>query len=215
MEKELKIAELAKLWGCSVPTTWNRINKEGLITFKKKDENNKEINYVRISEEFINQFILNNVNNVYKDVNNGYYEDMLNVNNVNKDFNNVNNNVYDAEIINENNDFNKNVFDRLKTVYEDYNNEVKNLYNEISEYKAKQLLLEDKASREGFYINENNELKKVINNKDNVIKCLLTIIIIFIMCSLTLITYFITVNNVSNTESNFTFSEAIQEEINK
>ena len=42
-EKELKIAELAELWGVSVPTTWNRIKKEGLITFKKKDKNKETL----------------------------------------------------------------------------------------------------------------------------------------------------------------------------
>ena len=47
MEKELKIAELSALWGVSVPTTWNRIRKEGLQTFIKKNENNKEVNYVK------------------------------------------------------------------------------------------------------------------------------------------------------------------------
>ena len=55
MEKELKIAELANIWGVSVPTCWNRIKKEGLTTIKKKDETNKDITYITISDNLINK----------------------------------------------------------------------------------------------------------------------------------------------------------------
>lgn len=230
MEKELKISELAKLWGCSVPTTWNRINKEGLTTIKKKDIDNKNISYVTISDDIIKKYLEEDVNNVYKGVNNVYYEDMLKVNNVNnevyKDVNNVYEDIINAEVVHEDNVSASNIIERLTTlnkdynedlkrVYEDYNKDLKNLYNEISEYKSKQLLLEDKANRESFYINENNELKKVIDGKENIIKWLLSIIIIFIMCFITFITYFITVNINVNNSSDITFEEAIKSEINR
>ena len=71
MEQEMKIAELATFWGVSVPTTWNRIRKEGLSTVTKKNENNKEITYVTISDEILKSYVINANNNVNKDLNNG------------------------------------------------------------------------------------------------------------------------------------------------
>ena len=63
MEKCLKVAELATIWGVSVPTTWNRVPKEGLETVIKKDENGKDINYINITDDIINKYINNVVNN--------------------------------------------------------------------------------------------------------------------------------------------------------
>ena len=84
-EKELKIAELATVWGVSVPATWNRVRKEGLKTVKKIDENRKEVTYVIVSEEIVNKY-LSAVNN---GINNRYYEELLTSNNINNDINNV------------------------------------------------------------------------------------------------------------------------------
>ena len=55
-EKEFKIAELASVWGVSVPATWNRVRKEELKTIKKVDENRKEVTYVIVSNEIINKY---------------------------------------------------------------------------------------------------------------------------------------------------------------
>lgn len=159
MEKELKIAELASIWGVSVPTTWNRIKKNELKTFIKKDENNKEVNYVSISEEKINEYIIK-VNNNNK---NGYYEDMLNVDN-------DDNNVIDAEYVRQEAIKAPAVIDSfingLKTVYDDCNKRIEKVNEELIMYKSQSLLLEEKTSREGLYLQEINELK-TINNKVN------------------------------------------------
>lgn len=197
MEKELKIAELAALWNVSVPTCWNRIKKERLITFKKKDETNKDISYVSISDEIINKYVINEVNNVYKDVNNGYYEDMLNVNNVNNPeiVNNTNDIIKD--IINLNKGYNED----LKTVYNDYYNRLERLQNELIDYKSKVPLLEDRANREGLYLKEIEDLKKVNKTDKILIKVLTTLLIIIIMFIITFITYFITVYNLNNAET--------------
>ena len=90
-------------------------------------------------------------------------------------------------------------------VFESNNDRILQLTNELITAKQKQLLLEDKAGREGFYIDENNKLqkeikakeeehKKVIDRKDKLIKTLITVIVINIICILMLITYFSTVN---------------------
>ena len=155
MQKELKISELASIWSTSVPTTWNRIRKEGLTTFKKKDENNKEVSFVTISEDVLNKYI-NNVNNLD---NNVYYEDMLNVNNVNNNVENIK--TQDTQVFNK--DDIKDIINTITTVNNDYNDRLKTLTDELITYKSKTLLLEDAKGREGYYINEINELKKENN----------------------------------------------------
>lgn len=196
MEKELKIAELSALWNVSVPTCWNRIKKEGLTTFKKKDETNKDITYIRISEEIINKYVINEVNNLYKDINNVYYEDMLNVNNVNNP-ETVNNT---SDIIKDLINLNKGYNEELKTVYNDYNNRLERLQEELITYKSKVPLLEDRANREGLYLKEIEDLKKENKSDKILIKVLITLLIIIIMVIIMFITYFITVDNLNNTE---------------
>lgn len=171
MERELKIAELASIWSVSVPTTWNRIKKNNLTTFIKKDENNKEVNYVRISEEKLNEYIINIKNNDK----NGYYEDMLNVDN-------DDNNVIDAEYTKQDTIKAPAVFDSfingLKTVYDDCNERINKVNEELITYKSKALLLEEKTNREGLYLQEINTLKK---DNNILLKWLITVIILAIL----------------------------------
>lgn len=213
MEKELKISELAELWHTSVPTTWNRIKKMGLKTFIKKNESNKEINYIRISDEQINEYVIKDVNNVNNNVNNGYYEDLLNFNKDYKDLNNINNCTdngekthLDGNLIKEtietlttvNNDYNE----RLMKVYNDYNERLQEVNNELINFKSKTLLLEDKAGREGLYINEINELKKDNNRQRILIYLLITVIVFLIFGLIGYLTYNITVNNLHDSVNN-------------
>lgn len=205
MEKELKIAELAELWGVSVPTTWNRIKKEGLKTFIKKNESNKDINYVSISDELINSYVIN-VNNYFNKVkNNGYYEETLRDNNINK----LDNNIIDAEY----SMIKPNPVQEFITVFKDYNNDLKTIqndynnrlqqyndelikaYEELSTVKSRQLLLEDKANREGIYINKIDELKKENHRSQLFIKLLTTVIVCLLLVIIGYITYNIGVNN--------------------
>jgi hypothetical protein len=177
MEKELKIAELSALWGVSVPTTWNRIRKEGLQTFIKKNENNKEVNYVRVSDDVINQYVINDNNNVSNTVNNGYYEDML--------INNNGNNIVKNPQTQANKDYSREDLQELITtitsVNESYNNRIETLTNRLINAESKQLLLEDKANREGMYINEINGLKKENNRYKLYNNLLITVIITLII----------------------------------
>lgn len=182
MEKELKMSELATIWGVSVPTTWNRVRKMGLKTFIKKNETNKDINYVSISDEQIKEYVININNNNNNVNNNGYYEDMLNTNNVvNKD-----DNIIDAEYTREFPRLLPEVMARLNEVCNEQNqqiininnahneqlinvyNGVKDVYEELAIHKANTVLLEDKKASEGLYLNEIKELKqeKEALNKD-------------------------------------------------
>lgn len=201
-EKELKISELANIWAVSVPTTWNRVRKEDLKTVKKVDENRKEVNYVVISDEIINKYILTVNNNV----NNRNYEDILTDNNVNEDIKNNENDIIDAEytlsktsqlseVINTltvaSNSFNEKLitlyednYNRLQTLRKNYNDHLQELSKELIDYKSKALLLEDKADREGFYTNEINTLKK---DNNLLLKGLITLLIMFIITFVSLV----------------------------
>ena len=172
-EKELKISELANIWAVSVPTTWNRVRKEDLKTVKKVDENRKEVNYVVISDEIINKYVLTVNNNV----NNHNYEDILTDNNINE---NVNNNLkYGNDSISA-----SEMFDKLSTLNKEYNDRLERVNEELMSYKSKSLLLEDKAGREGFYINEINTLKK---DNNLLLKGLITLLIMFIITFVSLV----------------------------
>lgn len=181
MNKELKISELANIWGTSVPTTWNRIRKEGLTTFKKKDENNKEVNFVSISEEILNNYI-NNINNPD---NNVYYEDMLKVNNVVNSEKQATKGFNSEDI--------KDIITTITTVNNDYNDRLKTLTDELITYKSKTLLLEDAKGREGYYINEISELKKE-NNRSKLYNKIFIAVITVLIC---VITYCVTIMTVS------------------
>lgn len=224
MEKELKISELTQIWGTSVPTVWNRVKKEGLQQVKKVDENNKEVTYIRISEDLINKYVVNVNNNVNNAVNNGYYEDMLKVNNVNNNVINPENDVIDAEytiaksnklaeVVNTlttvNNDYNERLttlyednYNQLQTLNKDYNDRLGELTKELVDYKSKALLLEDKAGREGYYINEINVLKKDYKGLITINEKLKYVVGILVVVVVGLLTYLITVNNTIKNLSN-------------
>lgn len=183
MEKELKVSELAALWNTSVNTAWNRIKKHNLITVKKPSENNQEITYVTVSEEILNLYIKSNNNNLNNNVNNTNYEELLTPNN------------NDNNIINQIIELNNN-----------FNNKLSTLTDELIEAKSKQLLLTDKADREGYYVNEINTLKKdndKLNNDNYKLKNIISILLISLLSIVIifLLVLFIVVNKpVSNND---------------
>lgn len=207
MEKCLKVAELATVWGVSVPTTWNRIRKEGLETVIKKDENGKDINYINISEDVIKKYINNPVNNQNNANNNGYYEDMLRDNNIN----NSQNDVLDADYTMVNNNDIKNLYDRYITDTNGYKDELINVYKELTEVKSRALLVDmsqqakDKLEAENEVLKTDN--KKLLNRN----KWLTTFLITLIMVLTAVIITLFAVNNVSsNHTSNVSSSEQVK-----
>lgn len=202
MEKEVKVSELAAIWGVSVPTTWNRIRKEGLETFKKKDENGKEINYIYVSEEVIKKYINNVYNNVNEVNNNGYYEDMLSDNKVNNALLSSNNYLSSSDL-----------FDKLTTLNNEYNDRLERLNNELITSEKQRLLLEDKAGREGLYLKEINELKTDNERLKTRNKTLFTVLTVILTVLITVLITLIIVNNIQsekNAQKNPAQQEVIQ-----
>lgn len=206
MEKCLKVAELATIWGVSVPTTWNRVRKEGLETVIKKDENGKDINYINISDEVLNKYINNVVNNQNNVNNNGYYEDLLSNNNVN----NSSNDVIDADYTMVHNNDVKNLYDRYITDTNGYKDELISVYKELTEVKSRALLVDmsqqakDKLEAEYELLKTDN--KKLLNYNKWLIIVLITLLV-------TLITVLITLQIVNNTHYDSSIYDGIKKEV--
>lgn len=200
MEKEIKISELARIWNVSVNATWTRIKKEGLITIKKMD-NNREITFVTVSDEILNKYMVNNVNN---GVNNGNYEELLTDDNTSQP-------LASTEIIDKMIKFSNEVQERLITINNEHNEVVNNLNEQLITYKSQNLFLEDKSSKDAsnaeYYKNKVFELTQEYNkdkteltqqlNKDKIEVVnkakkpfIIALIIVSIMC-VTLLTGFI------------------------
>lgn len=188
MEKELKISELAQVWGVSIPTVWKTIEKIGLKPFKKKDENNRNVYHVVISDEHINENFKEGVINHYKGcykVNKVYKEDLQG------DYKggiNPQDDFIEGEFTCDENVFRVSAIDKITELNKEFinilnikNDEVINLYKEVYNLKSEQKLLEDKASREGVYLKEINDLKKENRGYKGIIKgFIISLIILFV-----------------------------------
>lgn len=232
MEKELKIAELAALWNVSVTATWARVNKDGLKTFKKVDETGKMVTFVHVSENDINKYLKTVINGN----NNRYYKDMLSNNNGSKveedvvdvEYSRVvaNNNGELLEIIKTvNNDFNERLAmfydgynEQLLTINNNYNEHLQRLTDELITCKQKELLLEDKAGREGLYLQQIQELEVDKKGLLKVVYGLIIFIVLLLIFITGVIGYNYAVNNVvkdvDNNIINQGLKELIQEETN-
>jgi hypothetical protein len=177
MNEEIKIADLARLWNVSVNTVWARIKKEGLLTSKRLD-NNKEITFVSVPEEILKKYAVNNVINHTNNVDN---EELLTANNPHNEINNP----QTVDIIERIMTYSQGVNEQLIAINNNYNEELRTVNNELMKYKSQMPLLEDKASREGLYLKEINELKEVNNNvhkRNEALKnWLITVIILMIL----------------------------------
>lgn len=172
MEREIKVADLASIWGVSVNTTWKRIKNEKLLTVQKP-VNNREITFVIIDEEVLQKYRDNEV------VNNNVREDLLSDDNTNKPSN--------SEIIEKIMEYSEGVNKHLIELNEVHNQRILSLNEEIMKYKERLPLLEDKASREGLYIKEINELKTVNENNNKRYNRLFTTLITVIILAIIII----------------------------
>ncbi|MCD7779852.1 MAG: hypothetical protein LUH05_04190 [Candidatus Gastranaerophilales bacterium] len=208
MEKKLSVSEFAELAGTTAKTIYQRIlnnselpENEQLNTVKEKIKG-REVTVIITDYQQIELY-----KNLYgkEPVNNLQYEDILTDNNISDT--EINGNIQVKN--NNNNDFDNDIVDKILTINDKYNNrlelvynELKTANNELAEVKSKQLLLEDKASREGLYLNEINTLKKDYNKLSNINKLLITVIILLLTVIIIAITYFITVNYISKNVNN-------------
>lgn len=215
MEKKLMIADFAALVGTTSKTIYQKINKfdelpvnEKLVTVKEKVKG-REVTLIVTSSEQINYYkTLYGKNPV---IESKYYETLTDneslkpVNNVSETVENlkqpvktpyngiIDNNIYE-QLLTINNDWN----DR----YEQKTTEVITLYKELADVKGRQLLLEDKAGREGLYIKEINELKADNNRQKHFIYMLIAVIVILLLSVTGYITYNIAVNNINKPVNN-------------
>lgn len=198
MEKRLNVADFAALVGTTAKTIYQKIDNydnlpvnEKLTTVKDRVKG-REITLIVTSDEQIAYY-----KNLYSKeiVNEGECYDNLTFNNgqipVNELQNTVNNN--------NNNSYSPDAFERLMTLNETYLNRIETVTNELIDYKSKTLLLEDKASREGLYLNNIRELETENNQLKTHNKVLITVLSVIISVLLTvIITLFIVNNGVNN-----------------
>jgi len=194
MERKMNVADFAALVGTSSKTIYEKINNfdelpgiEQLITVNEKVKG-RTIKLIVTNSEQIEYY-----KNLYgkNTVIDGEYYENVTVNNLNKPVNEVQETVKSIN----NNGFNGDMFERLITVNNEFNNRIEQLTNRVIAAESKQLLLEDKASREGIYINEINELKRVNKRYQLFNKGLITVIIMLLIVIIGYITFTIGVNN--------------------
>lgn len=212
----MNVAEFAALVGTTSKTIYGKIQNSGelpvneqLKTVREKIKGREVMLIVTDSEQ------IEYYKNLYgkNTVNDGEYYETLTDNNGYKlrdEFQEpVKNLISEA--------FNVDIYDKFITFNENFNNrleqkntELMNVYKELSTVKQSQLLLEDKASREGMYINEINDLKKENNRNQLLIKLLITVIVMLFMVIVGYVTFTIGVNNGNSTpEQNSVVEQAI------
>lgn len=207
MKKKVSVSEFAAEVGTTAKTIYERIKKNSELPLNEQLETvnekvkGREVTLINTDTDQIEIY-----KNIYgKDtVIEGEYYETLTDNNGYKTFNNVNENVK----INENNSSAPDLFERLTTLNNEYNNRIDTVKNELIEVN-KQLatangnlkLLEYQAGRDALILNENQELKKETKRKSKVINILVTVIILLLIVIITAATYFITVNNLQKTEN--------------
>jgi hypothetical protein len=194
MEKKFSVAEFAALVGTTAKTIYQKIDNyenlpvnEQLATVKEKVKG-REITFVVTDSEQIEYFKNLYSKNIVNECN--YYENVTN----NNGYSQVNNSVNNFES-NNNNKNNSDMFDKLMTLNETYLNRIETVTNELMEYKSRSLLLEDKASREGMYLNNIRELETENNKLKNSNKVLVTILSVIISVLLTVLLTLVIVNN--------------------
>ena len=203
MERKLKFAEFAELIGVTAKTVYKMEERKEITTVTEK-VNNRSTRLVVTNDEEIRHF-----KNVYSNspVDNGNYEDIVTNNNESLNCNNSSQST-------ENNEFMHKMFDKIVLLNEEYNNRIARLNEELTNSKSQLMFLEDKASKEGLYLNEIKELRtentelltlqkqlstenealkkdkeKVINEKEKVANRLVIVVVVLLMVIVSLITF--------------------------
>ncbi len=200
MERRMKIADFAELVGTTPKTIYARLQNNGELPVNEqlKTVNEKvkgrEIAFIVTNSEQINLY-----KEIYgkSNVIDGEYYETLTDNDGYKPVNEVNEEVKS----NIDNDFARDILDKLITINNDYNNrleqkntELLTVQKELITAQSQRLLLEDKASREGLYLKEINELKEVNNNvnkRNERLKNWLITVIILLILGLSTLTIFL------------------------
>lgn len=194
MEKKLKVADFAALLGIVPKTVYKMIERGEIITVNEK-VNNRSTTLVVTSDEQIQE-----LKKAYgkEQVNNGnYYENVTENERLMSDIE------YSGSVKHfDNNNFATEVIDRIVALNEGYNEQLKEYSEQLQKVneelvtaKSKVLFLEDKAGREGLYLNEINGLKKDNNRLKSFIYILVTLLVLLLLGLTGYVTYNVAVNN--------------------
>lgn len=141
MDNKFKVSDFASIIGCSQKTVYRMIERGELITVNEQ-VNGRKIVFILANNKQIEEIKKNQAS---FSVNDGNYEESLS--------NNVSQNTTNAELLN--------VYaDKLFEMNKINNEQIMKLNEELISFKSRVPLLEDKASREGLYLSEINNLKK-------------------------------------------------------
>lgn len=194
MERKYKVADFAALLGVAAKTVYKMIEREEIMTVTEK-VNNRATTLVVTTDEQTEELRRNYSKEQVRAGN--YYENVTDNNHSITD-------VESYEVVKTNNDnsFASEVIDRIIAINDGYNEQLreynerfKQVNEELVQEKSKVLLLEDKAGREGLYLNEINGLKKDNNRLKSFIYILVTLLVLLLLSLTGYITYNITVNN--------------------
>jgi hypothetical protein len=219
MERKMSVAEFASLVGATPKTIYERIKNndklpvnEQLIIVKER-VNGRETSVISTNSEQVEfyQSIYGKSPVIYSE----YYKDVT----VNNEEKTVNENILSVNS-SKNIENSESFVDKLIRVNEEYNNRIEQKNSELLTVqkelllaKQTQLLLEDKASREGLYLNEITQLKQENNSKNTVIKWLISVIVVMLLLSFSVITYFVTVNYLVNNSKEAQLTDFIEKVI--
>lgn len=207
MEQKMNVADFATLVGTTSKTIYGKIHNyselpvnEQLKTVIEKVKGREVTLIVTNSEQIEYYKNLYGKNTV---IDGEYYETLTDNNGVK-----LVNEVQETRKVTNTVQMSDDMFERLITLdnsfndrLERYNNELIKAYNELSTVKSKQLLLEDKASREGMYISEINDLKKDNKGLQRSLSIFKYLFITVTVVLLMLITVLITVNKLNSNQS--------------
>lgn len=193
MEKRYKVFDFSQIIGCGVKTIY-RLIKEDKIRTVKDIQNGRTITFIVANDEKISELIrIYQKNPLTKTENDSQYYENVTENN-SQNHNNVVNNQTQTEIIERIMTFSEGVNEQLIALNSNYNKQLNDLTNQLIEYKSKIPLLEDKANREGLYLQEisdiKSEMKLKLSEKDKEksrqFYIFSAIVIFFIILSVTL-----------------------------
>lgn len=197
MEKKLKVADFAALLGIVPKTVYKMIERNEVITVSER-VNNRQTTLIVTDDEQIENF-----RKIYgkTQVNNGNYYNSVTENEQSQS-------VIEGEVIENNahnNDFANEVIDRIIALNDgynaqlnEYNNRIQQVNEELITAKSKMLLLEDKAGREGLYLNEINELKEGNKRLKLGLYALITVSVMLLLGLTGYVTYNLTTQKLSS-----------------
>lgn len=197
MERKYKVADFAALLGVAAKTVYKMIEREEIMTVTEK-VNNRATTLVVTTDEQTEELRRNYSKEQVRAGN--YYENVTDNNHSITDVES-----YEVVKTNDGNSFASEVIDRIIAINDGYNEQLreynerfKQVNEELVKEKSKVLLLEDKAGREGLYLNEINGLKKDNNRLKSFIYILVTLLVMLLLGLTGYITYNITVNNLQS-----------------